>query len=180
MIETIAVVRMLREAVASPYPNLVTRPTGAAVRARIEDTLARCEAHTALLDFSEVAFLDLSCADEIVAKLVRGGRARCVALRGLHEDLWEPVHEVLQHQHLAVLVVDDRTGAALLGAVTDDLRDAFRHLADHGPADAALLGQALGWSEERAQQTLDTLVALRVARHGADGRTRLPLPQTAA
>ena len=40
MIETIPVARMLREAVTTPYLNLVTRPTGVAVRGRIESLLA--------------------------------------------------------------------------------------------------------------------------------------------
>ena len=52
MIETIAVARMLREAVTTPYLNLVTRPTGVAVRGRIESVLATSEWETAMLDFS--------------------------------------------------------------------------------------------------------------------------------
>ncbi len=47
MIETIAVARMLRETVATPYPDLVTRPTGVAVRGRIEALLATSEWDTA-------------------------------------------------------------------------------------------------------------------------------------
>ncbi len=70
MIETIAVARMLREAVTTPYLNLVTRPTGVAVRGRIESVLATSEWETAMLDFSDVVLLDLSCADEVVAKLL--------------------------------------------------------------------------------------------------------------
>ena len=76
MIETIAVARMLREAVTTPYLNLVTRPTGVAVRGRIESVLATSEWETAMLDFSDVVLLDLSCADEVVAKLVRMAKQR--------------------------------------------------------------------------------------------------------
>ena len=39
MIQTIRVGHLLREAVATPYRNLVTRPTGAAVRGRIQAAL---------------------------------------------------------------------------------------------------------------------------------------------
>lgn len=143
MIETIAVARVLREAVASPYPNLVTRPTGAAVRARIEDALAAVGASGALLDFSDVELLDLSCADEIVAKLMRGA-PRTVALRGLHEDLWEAVDEVLRRQGLAVVIVPDVDPPALLGAVTADQRIAFDHLSRSGETrgPAAEIGRA--------------------------------------
>ena len=82
MIETIAVARMLREAVTTPYLNLVTRPTGVAVRGRIESVLATSEWETAMLDFSDVVLLDLSCADEVVAKLVRHGEGAAGAHRG--------------------------------------------------------------------------------------------------
>jgi hypothetical protein len=43
MIHTIRLDRILQGAVATPYRDLVTRPTGAAVRGRVEDAMA--EAH---------------------------------------------------------------------------------------------------------------------------------------
>ena len=69
MIETIRIGHLLRETATSPYRHLVTRPTGAAVRHSIELALSRSDCLTALLDFSEIELLDLSCADEVVAKL---------------------------------------------------------------------------------------------------------------
>ena len=81
MIQTIRIGSLLREAVTTPYRNLVTRPTGAAVRNRIEAALARSDCHTALLDFSDVELLDLSCADEVVAKLLHGRGAAAAAVR---------------------------------------------------------------------------------------------------
>ena len=62
MIQTIHIGHLLRETVASPYRNLVTRPTGAAIRTRIREALATSDCLTALLDFSEVELLDFSCA----------------------------------------------------------------------------------------------------------------------
>ena len=44
MIQTIHIGHLLRETVASPYRNLVTRPTGAAIRSRIQQ--ARAFQHT--------------------------------------------------------------------------------------------------------------------------------------
>ena len=88
MIETIQIGHLLRETAASPYRNLVTRPTGAAVRNRIEDTLAHSDCLTALLDFSDVELLDFSCAEEIVAKLLlaqASGQPRFVVLQGLRD-----------------------------------------------------------------------------------------------
>ncbi len=177
MIETIAVARVLREAVQTPYRNLVTRPTGALVRGRIESTLADTgEWETALLDFSEVELLDLSCADEVVAKLVRHASTRancCVALRGLHEHLWESIHAVLEHQDLVVAVMDE-SGLTLLGSVPDDVRHLFEAL-DATPAAPATLGARLGWDGERLDSALEALLALRLARGSGDGFARLPL-----
>ena len=65
---------MLRETAATPYRNLITRPTGAAVRDRIEAALAHSDCATALLDFSDMELLDYSCADEVVAKLLMACR----------------------------------------------------------------------------------------------------------
>ena len=53
------------------YSNLVTRPTGAAVRAQIEALLADArERSLTVIDFSHVGMIDFSCADEVVAKLL--------------------------------------------------------------------------------------------------------------
>ena len=91
MIQHIKVQEVLQQSVAGFYTDLVTRPTGRAVRETIErdlppDTIA-------VLDFSGVGCLDYSCADEIVAKIVRS-TVRVLLLRGLsdaHRDAIEPV-----------------------------------------------------------------------------------------
>ena len=120
MIQTIRIGHLLREAVAAPYRNLVTRPTGAAVRIRIEATLADSNCLTALLDFSEIELVDLSCADEVVAKLLLTVRtAYFVVLQGLREDHHEAIDHVLTHHRLAVAAVPPgslRPPAARLGA----------------------------------------------------------------
>ena len=82
MIQTIHIGHLLRETVASPYRNLVTRPTGAAIRNRIQETMADSDCLTALLDFSGIELLDFSCADEVVAKLLLAGGERGRPLRG--------------------------------------------------------------------------------------------------
>ena len=85
MIETIRIGHLLRETAAAPYRNLVTRPTGAAVRDRIEARSPRSDCLTALLDFSDIELLDFSCAEEVVAKLLltqRPDRPRFLVLAG--------------------------------------------------------------------------------------------------
>ena len=174
MIATIPVARVLREAITTPYRILVTRATGAAVRDRIEVTLAQSGCQTALLDFSEVDLLDLSCADEVVAKLLRGGSTRFVALMGLHSDLHDPVHEVLAPQQLAVAVVDGER-PALLGSVCADGRAAFAELCAGACEGAAALAARLGWSRERAAAALEALTERRLVRHDDHGYALLPL-----
>ena len=71
MINHIDVSSMLRKSVCELYSNLVTRPTGAAVRCEIEQELDRIgDRALTVIDFSHVGLLDFSCADEIVAKLL--------------------------------------------------------------------------------------------------------------
>ena len=82
MIQTIHIGHLLRETVASPYRNLVTRPTGAAIRNRIQEAMAGSDCLTALLDFSGIELLDFSCADEVVAKLLLDDAERGRPVRG--------------------------------------------------------------------------------------------------
>ena len=173
MIETIRVGHLLRETVAAPYRNLVTRPTGAAVRTRIEAALAASNCLTALLDFSGIELLDLSCADEIVAKLLLAHAdrpLRYVVLQGLREDQLEAVEHVLNHHRLAVAaVLTDDAPPHLLGCADDDARCAFGHLRGAGPVEPPVLAAALDWPSERAARALESLVALRLAQ-AFDGR----------
>jgi hypothetical protein len=177
MIETIRIGHLLRETVTTPYRNLVTRPTGAAVRDRIERALARSECHTACLDFSDIELLDLSCADEIVAKLLlaEAPPARFVVLRGLREDQHEAIEHVLTHHRLAIAAVPHGDGGPrLLGWVTSDARAAFACICECGPIAAGDLARALGWSEPRAAEAVDALALHRLVR--PDGALYHPLP----
>ncbi len=91
MIQHIKVHEVLQQSVAGFYADLVTRPTGRAVRESIERALP--EGTIAVMDFTGVGCLDYSCADEIVAKLVRE-KVRVLLLRGTsdaHRDAIEPV-----------------------------------------------------------------------------------------
>jgi hypothetical protein len=161
MIQTIHIGRLLRETVASPYRNLVTRPTGAAIRGRIQEALAQSDCALALLDFSGIELLDLSCADEVVAKLLLAHAecGRCVVLQGLREDQHEAIEHVLTHHHLAIAVVapgTDDEGPWLLGWVTADA-----------------LASALEWSRTRVEEALDALALHRLVR--TEGDLYLPL-----
>jgi hypothetical protein len=177
MIQTIRLGHLLRETVTTPYRNLVTRPTGAAVRNRIEHLLACSDCHTAFLDFSEIELLDLSCADEIVAKLLLADDppARFFVLRGLREDQHEAIEHVLTHHRLVVAALTHDDGEPrLLGCASVDARAAFACICDKGAMRTEELARALGWSEPRAAEAVDALVLHRLVR--ADGAVVHPLP----
>jgi hypothetical protein len=175
MIRTIRIGHLLREAVAAPYRNLVTRPTGAAVRIRIEETLADSDCLTALLDFSEIELVDLSCADEVVAKLLHGRTACFVVLQGLREDHHEAIDHVLTHNRLAVAAVPPGSREPrLLGWVSADARAAFACICDRGPVGVGELSRALGWLEARSREALRDLALHRLVR--PIGELYHPLP----
>lgn len=176
MIQTIRIGHLLREAVAAPYRNLVTRTTGAAVRTRIEETLARSNCLTALLDFSEIELVDLSCADEVVAKLLlTGRRAYFFVLQGLREDHHEAIDHVLTHHRLAVAAVPPGSREVrLLGWVPTDAREAFACICDRGPLTVSDLSSSLGWLETRSREALTQLAFNRLIR--STGDLYYPLP----
>ena len=176
MIETIRIGHLLRETTLSPYRNLVTRPTGAAVRNRIEDALARSDCLTALLDFSDTELLDFSCAEEIVAKLLlaqASDQPRFVVLRGLRDDQHDAIEQVLTHHRLAVAAMVAGAEPILLGWVSADVRAAFACVCRLGRARTGDLAEALGWPEPRASEALEALTLHRLVR--PEGDLRYPL-----
>jgi len=176
MIQTIRIGTLLRETVASPYRNLVTRPTGAAIRNRIQAALAASDCHTALLDFSDIELLDFSCAEEIVAKLLlaqASQRPRFVVLRGLRDDQHDAIEQVLTHHRLAVAALVTDGEPLLLGFVTGDARAAFACVCRLGRACAGDVARALDWPEARATEALETLTHHRLLR--PEGDLRYPL-----
>jgi len=116
---------LVPRSVASLFSHLVTRPTGQALRLGIESQL--CELGTfcvSVLDFSQVAVLDYSCADEVIAKLLqryqrtdRPTDAYFIA-RGLAEEHRDPVEEVLSRHRLS-LVAEVHGQFTLLGHASD-------------------------------------------------------------
>ena len=171
MIETIRIGHLLREATALPYRHLVTRPTGVAVRNRIEAALSRSDCLTALLDFSDVELLDFSCADEIVAKLLLGPasqRRRFVVLRGLSDDQYDAIEQVLTHHGLAAVAMVPDGDLRLLGRVSPDARAAFAWICHTGSVGSAEVARALHWSEPRTREALEALAGRLLVRSEGD------------
>lgn len=179
MIQTIPLGRVLQETVSTPYRDLVTRPTGAAVRGWIQKAIAGSAAPTTMLDFTEVGLLDFSCADEIVAKLLLDAAPDAdhyVMLLGTREDHTEAIDHVLNHHSLAIaVVVGPDEPPQLLGRVTPDLVRVFHCVFRLGPGDARSVAEKLGWTLEKAANALLALSLLRLLR--AEAGTFHPLPQ---
>jgi hypothetical protein len=105
VIQHIDVHAVLQESVSEIYADLVTRPTGRVVRERIERVMATAEEDVAVarIDFTRVGCIDYSCADEIVAKLLRG-RPAVLVLTGISDGHREAIEPVLAGHRLAVVI----------------------------------------------------------------------------
>ena len=166
---------MLRQAVACDlYSNLVTRPTGAAVRAQIQALVGSVPDRTlTVIDFSHVRMIDFSCADEVVAKLllpyldgIEAGDAYFI-FRGFTEDHWDAVEAVLERHGLALLV-EERGGACPRGVMSREAQRAWEAVRDLGAARVEDVAARLEVSAERAAALLAGLHRQRLLMR-ADG-----------
>ncbi len=175
MMQHIDVSTVLRGAVCELYSNLVTRPTGAAVRTAIEAMLAEGRPPTiTTIDFSHVNLLDFSCADEIVAKLLLSHvdaaheDARYVCFRGMREDHLDAVEAVLERRELAL--VWDRDGwPELLGQVNVEERRYWDAVRAGGPVWAPAVATTLGCTAAHAETQLTRLWHRRLVMRMPDG-----------
>jgi hypothetical protein len=115
VIQHIDVHAVLQESVSGVYADLVTRPTGRVVRERIEQAISVGAGVVARVDFTGVGCIDYSCADEIVAKLLRG-RPAVLLLSGITDAHREAIEPVLAGHGLAALVEGPNGTLETLGA----------------------------------------------------------------
>jgi hypothetical protein len=160
-----AVIRLdllLHEAVSASYHDLVTRPTGAAIRAGVLRALQATPGVDAALDFSAVGVMDFSCADEVVAKLLTADdlTAARIVLLGVSEDHADAIEHALTCHGLVVVAVVS-THPRLLGSVTEDGRAVFAALIACGRAQATPIADALAWPAARAREALEDLARRR-------------------
>jgi len=121
---------VLQESISGVYADLVTRPTGRVVRERIERAIAgggdTGEITIARMDFTGVGCIDYSCADEIVAKLLRD-RPAVLVLSGITDGHREAIEPVLSGHGLAALIeradgtLESLGAAAAAAALLDEL-----------------------------------------------------------
>jgi hypothetical protein len=162
-----------RRTITSFYSNLVTRPTGRAIRMGVESQLAEMEAGRRLclsvLDFAQVQVMDYSCADEIVAKLLlryapedRPAEAYFIA-RGLEEHHTEAIEAVLERHSLLLVVQEGGEDTHLLGPCNPIERACWSALARLEQADVPAIVAATALAEAAVLPTLHRLASQRVA-----------------
>jgi hypothetical protein len=165
MMHHIDVSSVLRQTLACDlYSNLVTRPTGAAVRGQIELLLGEStDARAyAVIDFSQVSMIDFSCADEVIAKLLMRYAAddspqeAYFLFRGVSEFHRDAIESVLERHGLA-LAIEEADGISLLGVLTDVERRAWHATLELGPVDVDEVARAIGVGLDEARSTLDAL-----------------------
>ena len=168
---TIDLRSILQDTVSGWYGDLVTRPTGHAVRRGVEEVLAEYDGEqVAVIDFSSVRLLDLSCADEVVAKLLlQYGRTRPFLLRGISEDHQEALEPVLRGHGLAAVARDRMGRPHFLGVITERVRVALIMLAERGSAGVEDVADHLAVPTSAAREVLDELLERRLALTNATG-----------
>jgi hypothetical protein len=177
---SIDLTRLCHRSVTSFYSNLVTRPTGRAVRMGVESQLAELgterEPCLSILDFSQVRVVDYSCADEIVAKLllryVEPGRPADVffLIRGLQEHQEDAVEAVLERHDLLVVVERSERAYHLLGPSDPFQRSCWTALQHRREAALGELAADTQLPEPVVAASLVSLVGKRVALRLQDGR----------
>jgi len=164
-------------AVASLYQEyLVTRHTGRAVRLSIERLVEeRSGPSLTVIDFREVAVIDFSCADEVVARLMHDTLTRPDAaarhyflLDGIDEEHMDPVSSALDRRGLAIAARTAALEPVLLGEVGPEARGVWDALSAAGWSAAAVLAGLLDGDLMACTQCLDDLHRRRLVVGAGD------------
>ena len=121
--------KLLKEELGSGSKDLVTRPSGQAIRERIErDIEKEPDGAVTALDFSKIGVIDYSCADEIVTKLVSRLLSceygdKYLLIIGLNENQKENIEVALERKDLAIMAEMRDTIRVVLGNLNNYLKD---------------------------------------------------------
>lgn len=165
----------LQSALHGQNSDLVTRPTGAAVRTIIEQRIAGLADGTVVyLDFTNIRILDRSCADEFVAKLIgpmaadQSQHEGYVIINGLTEDHLEAIEGVLEAHGLALVVQFADGISRLVGRVSAIERRCWEIVTRSGTAATDIIASTLGLPFDDCNELLDSLAQRRLLRRDAD------------
>lgn len=168
---------ILQRTVSDGYGDLVTRRTGQAVRQAIELALAQdADGQLAAIDFGTVRCLDLSCADEIVGRLLREqGAVRSFVLLNVTAAHRDAIQFVLERHCLAVVVQDAGGSLDVVGQIPEAARRVFSLLAQNGTAGPDDVARRLDLSPDAARAALEELLERRLVVANA-GTYSAPAP----
>lgn len=165
-------------AVASLYQTyLVTRHTGRAVRLTIERMVEeRSGPSLTVIDFTDVAVIDFSCADEVVARLLFDTLAKSdptaaphyFVLDGIEEEHMDPVSCALERRGLAMAARTAGRRPVLLGLIEPEARLVWDELTLLGRGGPGELAACLGGDAAACRAWLSRLEARRLVRHDGD------------
>jgi hypothetical protein len=89
------------------------------------------------LDFGQVQFMDYSCADEFVCKLVRrimirDFGERYILISGVNEIVKENLTAALKERGLVVPGIDDKNQIVLYGEISQEMKDTYMFVVAKG------------------------------------------------
>jgi len=126
--------KLITEELKSNSKDLVTRPSGQAIRERIErDLTGEPEGSVIALAFDKIGIIDYSCADEIVAKLISrllSGEYgdKYILLSGMNESQKENIEVALERKNLSI-ITELKTGHRIvLGSLNNYLKDTLEFI----------------------------------------------------
>jgi hypothetical protein len=127
------------------------------------------DGNTVVIDFGAVRCLDISCADEVVGKLLlQYGNGQYFVLSGVTEAHCESIEMVLE-RHGMTVVAQSRDGSLqVLGPLDEPVRRAFVALQESDTAAASDVATRLALTTEDAQPLLDELLTRRLVVREAD------------
>jgi len=167
---------ILKEELKNGSNNLVTRPTGQAVRERIErDMEKEPDGSVVGLDFSKVGVIDYSCSDEIVAKLLSRLLAgeygeKYLVLIGMNDNQRENIEVALERKDLAIIAETGEGARTVLGSLNKYLRDTLEFIVERRKASARELTEAKKIEANTSGTRLLNLYKKRLVRRvGGDG-----------
>lgn len=176
MVNHIDLNSVLKRSVCALYSNLVTRPTGAAVRNEIEMELGRLGPRAlTIIDFSHVGALDFSCADEIVAKLLLSSIANpdrqdvYFVFRGMTDSHLDAIESVLERHGLALVYDRGADGVRLFGEIDPAGREAWEAVFKCGGGPADEIAAAVGIPCDEARELLEDLRRRRLLMRTEEG-----------
>ncbi len=150
------------------------RSKGAELLAALTEAILRVPDYSVTpLDFSHVSFMDVSCADEMLHKLLlrlRSGELgnRYVYIQGTNTSLRETIEAVLQLRELSALLKEG-DDVVLLGVLKRPMREALDVLLKYKCATSAELSGALSKNVNIVCNRLNALQRMGLVCRMRDG-----------